>query len=90
MFITGENGSNLGDSPKDTGERRRKGEKDYKPEPNCCPRCKSVEPHLHPAVQSGGEVHMCPDNFHLRETPQNKESYRQQVRDEQARRVPLG
>ena len=36
-----------------------------------CPSCTSNAPHLHPAVQHGGEVEMCTDEFHLRPTPQN-------------------
>lgn len=29
-----------------------------------CPRCDSAYPHLHPAVQSGGEVQVCTHPFH--------------------------
>lgn len=29
-----------------------------------CPRCDSPDPKLHPAVQDGGEVQVCPDKFH--------------------------
>jgi hypothetical protein len=29
-----------------------------------CPRCDSPKPHLHPAVQAGGEVQPCPHEFH--------------------------
>lgn len=36
-----------------------------------CPTCNSPAPHLHPAVQFEGEVSVCIDEFHLRETPQN-------------------
>jgi hypothetical protein len=36
-----------------------------------CPKCNSPHPHLHPAVQFGGEVGICVDRFHLRTTPQN-------------------
>ena len=36
-----------------------------------CPTCESKHPHLHPAVQVGGEVQLCADAFHLRVTPQN-------------------
>lgn len=37
-----------------------------------CPTCDSPAPHLHPAVQYGGEVQPCRDRFHDRETPQNR------------------
>lgn len=30
---------------------------------------------MHPAVQYGGEVETCPDEFHLRPTPQNTDAY---------------
>lgn len=36
-----------------------------------CPKCGSPRPHLHPAVQCEGEVHVCSDPFHQRQTPQN-------------------
>lgn len=36
-----------------------------------CPKCESPSPHLHPAVQHEGEVHICHDEFHRRVTPQN-------------------
>jgi len=36
-----------------------------------CPRCDSPQPHLHPAVQYGGEVELCTHAFHLTVTPQN-------------------
>jgi hypothetical protein len=29
-----------------------------------CPTCDSPRPGLHPAVQEGGEVQPCPDDFH--------------------------
>lgn len=29
-----------------------------------CPRCASTNPRLHPAVQLGGEVHVCTDPYH--------------------------
>jgi hypothetical protein len=29
-----------------------------------CPRCDSPQPHLHPAVQHEGEVHICPHPWH--------------------------
>ncbi len=40
-----------------------------------CPRCDSSAPHLHPAVQHGGEVQICPHEFHLRETVSNTPDY---------------
>lgn len=40
-----------------------------------CPRCGSAAPHLHPAVQCEGEVETCPDDFHLKPTPQNTDAY---------------
>lgn len=36
-----------------------------------CPTCASPQPHLHPAVQHGGEVELCTDEFHLTPTNQN-------------------
>jgi hypothetical protein len=45
-----------------------------------CPRCGSDKPHLHPAVQNGGEVELCTDVFHLRQTPQNRPGYIAAVR----------
>lgn len=29
-----------------------------------CPTCESTAPHLHPAMQHGGEVQPCPDAWH--------------------------
>jgi hypothetical protein len=40
-----------------------------------CPACKSDQPHLHPAVQSEGEVELCTHDFHLTPTPQNRPQY---------------
>jgi hypothetical protein len=34
-----------------------------------CPRCDSPQPHLHPAVQAGGEVQPCPHEYHDTITP---------------------
>ncbi len=36
-----------------------------------CPTCGSPAPHLHPAIQAEGEVHVCPDDFHKLDTPEN-------------------
>lgn len=36
-----------------------------------CPTCTSPSPHMHPAVQYGGEVELCTDEFHLKPTNQN-------------------
>lgn len=33
-------------------------------DPERCPRCDSPQPHLHPAVQHEGEVHICPHPWH--------------------------
>ena len=38
---------------------------------NKCSTCNSKQPHLHPAVQLGGEVQICADAFHLTPTLQN-------------------
>jgi len=40
-----------------------------------CPRCGSTQPHLHPAVQSEGEVELCTHDFHLIPTPQNTQAH---------------
>jgi len=40
-----------------------------------CPNCDSPAPHLHPAVQSEGEVEICTHDFHLTPTPQNTAEY---------------
>lgn len=40
-----------------------------------CPACGSAHPHLHPAAQFEGEVTLCLDDFHLRETPENRPEY---------------
>lgn len=40
-------------------------------EPRRCLTCKSTAPHLHPAMQSGGEVQPCRDMFHRIITPEN-------------------
>jgi hypothetical protein len=39
---------------------------------NHCPRCDSPQPHLHPAVQAGGEVQPCSHEFHRQDTPSNR------------------
>ena len=44
-----------------------------------CQTCNSPHPHMHPAVQFEGEVHVCTDDFHLRETPQNTAKFRDEV-----------
>jgi hypothetical protein len=36
-----------------------------------CSTCGSTAPHMHPAMQHGGEVEICTNDFHLRITPQN-------------------
>ena len=36
-----------------------------------CPRCYSPDPRRHPAVQLGGEVQPCPDDFHRQVTAEN-------------------
>ena len=40
-----------------------------------CKTCGSTAPHMHPAVQVGGEVEVCGDSFHLTITPQNRLSF---------------
>lgn len=40
-----------------------------------CPTCDSPAPHLHPAVQSEGEVETCVHDFHMTPTPQNGPGY---------------
>jgi hypothetical protein len=37
-----------------------------------CPKCDSPAPHLHPAMQSEGEVSICDDDFHKQPTSQNR------------------
>ena len=46
-----------------------------------CPTCNSPQPHRHPALAFEGEVEVCADEFHLQETPQNTDAYRQLVRE---------
>ncbi len=36
---------------------------------NNCPKCGSPQPHLHPAVQHEGEVHICLDPWHSQSLP---------------------
>lgn len=36
-----------------------------------CPKCNSPSPQLHPAVQLGGECHVCDHDFHRTITPMN-------------------
>lgn len=40
-----------------------------------CPTCNSPQPHLHPAVQHGGETETCLDDFHLTPTAENRPEY---------------
>lgn len=50
------------------------GGKRYQPHPgHNCPSCGSEAPHLHPAVQIGGEVEVCTDAYHLIRTNQNRD-----------------
>jgi len=53
-----------------------------------CPTCASVAPHLHPAMQSGGEVELCTDIFHLQPTPLNKHEYIVAVQQKRERTEP--
>ena len=50
---------------------------------NTCATCGSNEPHLHPAMNCGGEVELCTDSFHLVETAQNKPEYIEAVKAKQ-------
>lgn len=50
-----------------------------------CPRCRSTAPHMHPAVQSGGEVEVCTDPFHLLEAQQNRPEYIRAVEEARSR-----
>lgn len=36
-----------------------------------CQKCQSPQPHLHPAMNHGGEVELCTDDYHLTQTPSN-------------------
>ena len=51
---------------------------------NECTTCGSSEPHKHPAIQCGGEVEICANDFHLQETPQNNREYISAVKEKQA------
>jgi len=44
-----------------------------------CKKCNSPQPHMHPAMQRGGEVEICTEDFHLQETIQNLPEYKQAV-----------
>lgn len=52
-----------------------------------CPTCNCPEPHLHPAMQSGGEVEVCADGYHLTPTPQNLPAYIELVAAKRRRRL---
>ena len=49
-----------------------------------CKTCGSKHPHQHPAVQHGGEVEICADQFHERPTPQNRPEYIEAVKRKRA------
>lgn len=55
-----------------------------------CRTCGSSNPHLHPAVQHEGEVHICTDDFHLQETAQNKPEYIAAVHEAQKKEASRG
>lgn len=50
-----------------------------------CPRCDCRAPHLHPAMQYGGEVELCTHDYHLTPSPQNRPEYIQAVLAKRAR-----
>ena len=52
-----------------------------------CPRCGSPKPSLHPAIQSEGEVHICPDEFHA---VAESEARTEAVEDIEAMQARLG
>lgn len=52
-----------------------------------CKVCGSKQPHLHPAMQFGGEVELCTDAFHLQPTNQNRPEYIEAVKAKAAAQV---
>ena len=52
-----------------------------------CQKCGSRHPHLHPSVQSGGEVELCTNDFHLTPTNQNKHEYIKAVIEKRNRKT---